>query len=93
MPQEKLVASAGVLAVKGGSKLYSEATFKAFEKQLAKDGMKSILKTQSRLQKNLTEHIQKLAEIKKAGGYSSSVEREIKTFQSQLNAIQDLLKK
>ncbi|HLW29293.1 MAG TPA: hypothetical protein VKX29_00425 [Brumimicrobium sp.] len=54
--------------------------------------MKSILKTQSRIQKNLAEHTQKLGEIKKAGGYSSSVERKIKTFQSQLDAIKDLLK-
>lgn len=54
--------------------------------------MKSILKTQSKIQKNLAEHIEKLAKIKEAGGYSSSVEREIKTFQSQLAAIADLLK-
>jgi spermidine synthase len=79
-------------ATKTGSKLYSEATFKAFERQLAKDGMKSMLKTQSRIQKNLAEHIQKLSEIKRFGGYSSSVEPEIKTFQSQLEALKDLLK-
>jgi hypothetical protein len=54
--------------------------------------MKSILKTQSRIQKNLAEHIQKLSEIKKGGGYSSSVEREIKTYESQLEALKDLLK-
>jgi predicted membrane-bound spermidine synthase len=74
------------------AKLYSDATYKAFERQLANDGMKSILKTQSKIQKNLAEHIEKLAKIKEAGGYSSSVEREIKTFQSQLAAIADLLK-
>jgi RHS repeat-associated protein len=77
---------------KEGVKAYSKATFNAFEKQLAKDGMKSILKTQSNIQRKLTEHIIKLSEIKKAGGYSSSVEREIRTFQSQLHAIDDLLK-
>jgi len=77
---------------KTSTKFYNQATFNAFERQLAKDGMKSILKTQSRIQKNLAEHLQKLGEIKKAGGFSSSVEREIKTFQSQLDAINDLLK-
>lgn len=71
---------------------YSEATFKSFERQFANDGMKSIMKTQSKIQKNLAEHIQKLADINKTGGYSSSVEREIRTFQSQLAAIKDLLK-
>jgi hypothetical protein len=75
----------------GRAKPYSEATFKAFEKQLKRDGMKSILKTQARIQKNLAEHTQKLEQIRKAGGYSSSVEREIKTFQSQLDAIKVLL--
>jgi RHS repeat-associated protein len=89
----KVLARVGAgVATKTSTKLYSEATFKAFERQLAKDGMKSILKTQSGIQKNLAEHIQKLAEIKKSGGYSSSVEREIKTFQSQLDALTDLLK-
>ena len=88
----EVTMEAGEVAAKGGAKFYSEATFKAFERQLAKDGMKSILKTQSRIQKNLAEHIQKFSEIKKAGGYSSSVEREIQTFQSQLDALKDLLK-
>jgi len=70
---------------------YSQATFKSFQKQLQQHGLKAVLKTQTRIQKNLTEHVQKLESIRKAGGYASSVEREIRTFQSQLNAIDDLL--
>ena len=72
---------------------YSEATFKAFEKQLNRDGYISILKSQKNIHRKLTEHIQKRDIIKQAGGYTSSVEREIRTYQSQLNAINDLLKK
>lgn len=53
------------IAAKTGAKLYSQATFNAFERQLSKDGMKSILKTQSRIQKNLAEHVQKLGDIKR----------------------------
>jgi|GEM_PF-3196765 len=71
---------------------YSQATFKAFQKQLQEHGMKSILKTQASIQAKLAEHIHKLAAIRKAGGFTSSVEREIRTFQSQLQAIKDLLK-
>ena len=77
---------------KGSSKLYSQSTFKAFERQLASDGIGSILRTQTKIQRNLAEHIKKLGDIKNAGGYSSSVEREIRTFQAQLDAIKDLLK-
>ena len=81
-----------IRASRASVKLYSQATYRAFERQLAKDGMKSILKTQSTIERKLMEHIQKLAEIKKVGGYSSSVEREIQTFQSQLEALKDLLR-
>jgi hypothetical protein len=71
---------------------FSNSTYQAFERQLASGGQKSILKTQARILKNLQEHIEKLDKIKEVGGYSSSVEREIRTFQSQLSAIRALLK-
>ncbi len=74
------------------TKLYSEGTFNAFQNQLQQHGQKSILKSQSKIQKRLHEHIKKLDDIKKAGGHTSSVEREINTFRSQLQAIDDLLK-
>jgi hypothetical protein len=88
---EDVVKGENIVA-KEGVKLYSDATFKAFERQLTNDGMKSILKTQTRIQKNLAEHMQKLVDIQNAGGYSSSVEREIRTFEAQLDAIKNLLK-
>jgi len=88
----RMIYDAVGLVSRGGIKIYSDATYKSFERQLSNDGMKSILKTQTKIQKNLLEHTEKLKEIKKAGGYSSSVEREIKTFRSQLKAIEDLLK-
>ena len=83
---------AGNIAVKGGGKLYSQATFKAFQRQLQQHGRKSILKSQSKIMKKLQEHLTKLDQVKKTGGYTSSIEREIRTFKSQLQAIDDLLK-
>ncbi len=76
----------------GSEKNYSDKTYKSFEKQLNKDGMKSIEKSRAKLQRRLNEHKTKLEEYKKAGGNTSSVEREIRTFEGQLDAIKDLLK-
>lgn len=74
------------------AKSYSEATLKSFQRQIQEHGTQSLIKTQSKIQKTLAEHVQKLAEIKKTGGYTSSVEREIRTFQGQLDAISQVLK-
>ena len=52
-----------------GGKLYSEATFNAFKNQLSKDGIKSLLKTQAKIQRNLSQHLEKLSELKKSGGF------------------------
>ena len=73
-------------------KTYSDKTYKSFEKQLQSGGEKSLLKSKTNIEKNLNEHVKKLEEINKSGGYGSSVEREIKTFRGQLDAIDDLLK-
>ncbi|UOB19000.1 DUF6443 domain-containing protein [Abyssalbus ytuae] len=75
-----------------GKKLYSKAMYKAFQKQLQQHGKKSVTKSQNKIQRRLTEHLKKLKEIKKAGGHTSSVEREIATFKAQLQAIKDVLK-
>ncbi|QMU65788.1 MAG: hypothetical protein GKR88_16920 [Flavobacteriaceae bacterium] len=75
-----------------GKKLYSKAMYKAFQKQLQQHGKKSVVKSQKKIQRRLTEHLKKLKEIKKAGGHTSSVEREITTFKTQLQAIKDVLK-
>ena len=81
------------IIAKEGVELFSEKTLKSFEKQLANDGVESLLKSQKNITKWLTEHLDKLDEIKKAGGYTSSVEREIRTAKSQLEAIKYILNK
>ncbi len=76
----------------GGEKSYSDKTYDSFKKQLDKDGRKSLEKSRAKLQRRLNEHQTKLEEYKKAGGNTSSVEREIRTFKGQIDAIDDLLK-
>ena len=53
----------------------------------------SIRRSIRSFQKGLGEHTAKLAEIKKAGGYTSSVEREISTLQRQIEAAKRVLEK
>ncbi len=69
---------------------FSEATFKSFARQLNEHGVGSLTKSRNKIQRRLNEHLTKLNEIKEAGGHTSSVEREIRTFRKQLDAIDDL---
>ena len=64
-----------------------------YKKQLETDGRKSLEKSQSSLEKQLQEHQQKLEQIRKDGGYTSSVEREIRNFRDELSVIEKLLGK
>ncbi len=72
-------------------KLYSKATFKAYEKQLKQHGKKSLIDSRNSLLENIDIHLNKLVDIQKNGGYSSSVHREIASFRSQIQAIDKLL--
>jgi sensor domain CHASE-containing protein len=73
-------------------KRFSERTYRSFQRQLKTDGRNSLIRSKESIEGKLLEHIQKLKEITEAGGRSSSVEREIRTFESQLEAIRELLK-
>lgn len=63
-----------------------------FERQLAEHGRRSLEKSLNSLQKRLAEHLDKLREIQKVGGHTSSVEREIRNFQRQIDAINQALR-
>ncbi|MFT3791438.1 MAG: RHS repeat-associated core domain-containing protein [Rudaea sp.] len=71
----------------------SAKTVEKIARQLEKDGLKSLLKSQQKLERRLAEHTEKLQSIKEAGGYTSSVEREITGFKKELNAIQSAIEK
>ena len=57
-------------------------------KQLIKDGTKSILKTYKKLQRRLLEHKNKLPDLK----YKSSVEREIRTWEKDIETAKQFIK-
>jgi hypothetical protein len=69
----------------------SRGTFRSFQRQLLRDGRNSLIRSKDSIERKLAEHIQKLKEIKESGGHSSSEEREIRAFESQLEALRELL--
>lgn len=62
-----------------------------FRKQLQIDGKSSLDKSKTSIQKRLDEHLIKLDKYKQEGGYTSSIEREVKNFQQELQAIDIIL--
>jgi RHS repeat-associated protein len=65
----------------------SDSMIAAFEQQLAEHGPESLEDSLESIQQNLSEHLAKLA----SGGYTSSIEREIRTFTRQIEAIKIVL--
>ncbi|MFT4046983.1 MAG: RHS repeat-associated core domain-containing protein [Solimonas sp.] len=71
----------------------SAKTIAKIERQLDKDGLKSVLKSQQKFERRIAEHETKLEQIKASGGYTSSVEREIRGYEKELEAIRQVLDK
>jgi len=69
----------------------TQSIVSGFERQMENCGRNTLLKSLSTITKRLDEHYLKLAEYIEAGGTTSSVEREIATFQKQINAINQVL--
>ena len=76
-----------------GTSDYSQGQLTMFEKQLSKDGMESLLESRATFSERLAEHLQNLEQYEKAGGYTSSVKREIRNFQQQINAIDEVIRR
>lgn len=72
--------------------LFTANQLSKFQGQLAQHGIKSLLKSQMTIRTRLDQHIQKLEQIRQSGGHASSVEREIRNFQQELNAIEEVLR-
>jgi hypothetical protein len=62
-----------------------------FETQLREHGRESVEKSRETIQKRLDEHREKLSVYQREGGYTSSVEREIRNFERELQAIDQVL--
>lgn len=91
----------GPLPVGGLSRILAGATRAAgptakqlakFGKQLSEHGPRSLRRSQAKIGRRLTEHRQKLEQIREAGGHTSSVEREIRNFERELEAIDRVLR-
>jgi len=63
----------------------------AFERQFAQRGAGNLLKSRQSLISRLSEHLGKIERARAAGGLTSSLEREIRTFAQQINAIDQVL--
>jgi len=63
------------------------------EKQLAEHGEKSLQKSLNSFEKRIAEHTEKIGEAKAAGGNTSSMEREMRAFEKERDAIKEVLKK
>jgi GTP1/Obg family GTP-binding protein len=80
-----------LLALNKYRKLLKNSEFmKQLLKQLQKDGSKSIVKSYKKILRRLKEHQNKLDEGLE---YSSSVEREIRTFTKQIEELEIFMRK
>ncbi len=78
--------------IKGGLR-FTKKQAQAFERQLAQHGRESLERSISTFESRLAEHHKKLEEIKKVGGHTSSVEREIRNYKQQISAAKDVLRR
>ena len=65
---------------------------KKYQEQLEQNGAESLQKSKSSIEAQLSMHKKKLNTITKEGGYTSNVEKEIRNFEGELEAIDNALK-
>jgi len=89
---------AGVIGPGGGystvgkaARDFTERQLKLFERQLEKHGQASLEKSKATLERRLDEHLKKIEDVKNSGGYTSSMETEVRNYQGQINAIVEIL--
>ncbi|OYX39575.1 MAG: hypothetical protein B7Y91_00715 [Rhodobacterales bacterium 32-64-14] len=101
---ELAVLARGVVAVRAGTSGIALATLSGtrttavsgrmiakYERQLLDVGRASVIKSKRSLEKRLAEHLEKLEKYRAAGGYTSSVEKEISNWTAELEAIERVL--
>lgn len=72
---------------------FSQSQIMQFEKNLAQYGKSSLSKSLRSLEKRLTEQYEKIEAAKRAGGFTSSMEKEVKNFKQQIEAIKEILRR
>jgi len=86
IPEAKLAKAASVLLAAKRIKQISR-----FERQLTEHGRASVEKSLRSLEGRLAQHRSDLEVYRAQGGYTSSVEREIRTFEAEIQAIKEVL--
>lgn len=76
-----------------GMEKFSSGQLKAFENQLSKDGIESLVKSKETFTRRLNEHVADLIKYEAEGGYTSVTKREIRNYQQQINAIDEIIGK
>jgi RHS repeat-associated protein len=76
-----------------GVEKFTSGQLKMFERQLTERGIKSLLKSRSTFEWRLSKHLKDLKIYKETGGFTSKTETEIRNFQQQINAINEILKR
>jgi RHS repeat-associated protein len=76
-----------------GTANYTSGQITLFEKQLARDGMESLLDSRSSLSERLAGHLKDLENYEKAGGFTSKTKTEIRNFRQQINAIDEVIRR
>lgn len=80
-------ASGEARAARGRARFADPKFAAQLERQLARDGPSSVFKSLRSLEKRLAEHQAKLPDLQ----YKSSVEREIRTFQNQIDTLKEFI--
>jgi uncharacterized protein RhaS with RHS repeats len=83
------IARAAPLAAAGAEP--SQRMIGAFQRQLSQHGAGSLQKSAESIANQLSRHLTKIGDARAAGGPTSSMEREVRTFQRQLEAIKRIL--
>ena len=72
---------------------YTEKQIQHCERQYAQHGRASLERSRRTVLRRIKEHLKKLDEIREAGGNTSSIEREIRNWMQELNAIDEVLRR
>jgi RHS repeat-associated protein len=85
-------AGAGAAAGEAGS-AGADATAEHFARQLGRDGLRSLERSLRSIERQLAEHLDKIDQAARAGRPTSSLEREVRAFQHQIEVLKRLLGK
>src|SRR5205823_12531183 len=70
----------------------NRARWDHFKRQLENHGKPSLLKSQRNISRELAKHYEKIAEAREKGGYTSSMEAEVRNYEAELEVIAKLLR-